>query len=377
MGDSQAVQLDERYLLVPTMISKAPGRICLFGDHQDYLELPVIACAINRYITIHGTPNGIDSFVINLPDLGEKEVIPTYLSDDRKNLKPTKGAHLKTVLCVVQNYGCTPNQGYDITIEGDIPINAGLSSSSAMVVAWVQWLFTTFGCNQQITPEFIGKVAFEAEVTAQNSPGGKMDQYTSAIGDMIYLETDTESKHQKIETSLEGLIIGESGISKDTVGVLGDIKGKSLEAIATIQKEIPEFELPAATLDSYEKYKSLVPIDLQPFFYAAIQNHLITQKAVFALSEKKMNYTHIGKLLNDHHDVLKNTLHITVPVIDAMIDAALETGAYGAKIVGSGGGGCICALAPLEKQNAVIQAIKDAGAKDAYRVDISKGAYIL
>lgn len=359
------------------MISKAPGRICLFGDHQDYLELPIIACAINRYITIQGMPNGTDGFVINLPDLGKKEVIRSCLSDGRKNLKPTKGAHLKTVVYVVQNYGCIPDQGYDITIEGDIPINAGLSSSSAMVVAWVQWLFMTFGCNQQITPELIGKVAFEAEVTAQNAPGGKMDQYTSAIGDMIYLETDARSKHHKIDTTLKGLIIGESGVSKNTVGVLGDIKGKSLEAVAIIQKKVPTFELASATLDAYESYKELLPTALQPFFYAAIQNHLITQEAVFALSEKEINYTHIGALLNDHHDVLKNTLKITVPVIDAMIDAALEAGAYGAKIVGSGGGGCICALAPLEKQEAVIKAIQNAGAKDAYGVQISKGAHIV
>jgi len=39
------------------MIVKAPARICLFGDHQDYLELPVIACAIDKYITVEGKPN--------------------------------------------------------------------------------------------------------------------------------------------------------------------------------------------------------------------------------------------------------------------------------------------------------------------------------
>ncbi len=60
-----------------------------------------------------------------------------------------------------------------------------------------------------------------------------------------------------------------------------------------------------------------------------------------------------------------------------MIDAALQAGAYGAKIVGSGGGGCICALSPLEKQQDIIQAIKEAGAIDAYAAQVSKGAHIL
>ena len=39
------------------MISKVPARICLFGDHQDYLGLPVIACAIDKYIIVEGKPN--------------------------------------------------------------------------------------------------------------------------------------------------------------------------------------------------------------------------------------------------------------------------------------------------------------------------------
>lgn len=372
--------MDERHVLVSPMISKAPGRICLFGDHQDYLELPIIACAINRYITIQGVPNNTGSFKIHLPDLGKEEVIRFREPDSpasRSDLKPQRGAHLLTAIYVVSQYGCHPDIGYDITIQGDIPINAGLSSSSAMVVAWVHWLFTTYGCDQPITSEFIGKVAYEAEVVAQQAPGGKMDQYTSAIGDIIYLETDTHSYHKKIVTPLEGLIIGASGISKNTVGVLGDLKGQALEAIALIKKEVPSFSIHKATETEYHTYKGILPTRLVPFFYAAIYNHKITQEALFALSEKEIDYKNIGDLLNAHHTILKDTLQITVPRIDAMIDAALQAGAYGAKIVGSGGGGCICALAPLEKQQDIIQAIKEAGAIDAYAAQVSKGAHIL
>ena len=43
----------EKYKPVSEIIlSQAPGRICLFGDHQDYLELPIIACAIDRRLHI-------------------------------------------------------------------------------------------------------------------------------------------------------------------------------------------------------------------------------------------------------------------------------------------------------------------------------------
>ena len=41
---------------------KAPGRICLFGDHQDYLGLPIIACAINRFVEVSAISNESEMF---------------------------------------------------------------------------------------------------------------------------------------------------------------------------------------------------------------------------------------------------------------------------------------------------------------------------
>ena len=52
---------------------EAPARICFFGDHQDYLNLPVIAGTINRFIHIEGKPINKKSFFLELIDI--KEVI--------------------------------------------------------------------------------------------------------------------------------------------------------------------------------------------------------------------------------------------------------------------------------------------------------------
>ena len=41
------------------IISKAPGRVCLFGDHQDYLGLPIIATTIDKEITIKAIKSDI------------------------------------------------------------------------------------------------------------------------------------------------------------------------------------------------------------------------------------------------------------------------------------------------------------------------------
>ena len=59
-----------------------------------------------------------------------------------------------------------------------------------------------------------------------------------------------------------------------------------------------------------------------------------------------------------------------------MIENAIEAGAYGAKIVGSGGGGSIVALVPKEKEDKVISALMRAGAKAAYNVKVDSGVRI-
>ena len=43
--------------------SQAPGRICLFGDHQDYLQLPIIACAVDRRLYVKAIPNGTNQHI--------------------------------------------------------------------------------------------------------------------------------------------------------------------------------------------------------------------------------------------------------------------------------------------------------------------------
>ena len=351
------------------VISKAPGRVCLFGDHQDYLGLPIIACAINRFVEIHGKENDSEELRIEMPDIETSRSF--HIHDPFNHLE--KGDHIASAVRVVRRYGCVLDKGYTITIRGDVPINAGLSSSSALVVAWVRFLLDAFGYNQIITDEFVAKLAFEAEVLEYNSPGGRMDQYTIAIGNIIFLQTGDSVRYKKIEKSLSGLVIGESGIPKNTIGLLGDLKSKALASIKAVQEYDSDFNLHLAVLEDVDKYSEILSEALQPFFYSSIKNHIITQKALIALDEDILNYERIGTLMNEHHSVLKNRLKITTPKIDNMIEAALEAGAYGAKIVGSGGGGSICAIAPKEYKQRVINNILKAGAKDAYAVSITSG----
>ena len=356
-----------------TITIVAPGRICLFGDHQDYLGLPVIACAISKEVQLYSEENGTLNFIIKMPDIGSQCTIPVSETIDTLE----KEDHLASALRVVRRYGCIPDRGFDVLIKSTIPINAGVSSSSAVVVAWIHFLLITFGCSRSITNEFIAQLAYEAEVIELNSPGGKMDQYTISLGNIVFLNTAKNLSYKTIGTKLEGLILGESGVPKKTLGLLANLRGKAQDAIAQVEHHRPDFYLEKVIPDEVDEYSSYISEELKPYFYAAIQNHAITQKAMLEFGKEKPDHKNIGELMSAHHEVLKDILKITVPVIDKMIAAAMDAGAHGAKIVGSGGGGSIVALAPIDKKEAIIKAIKDNGAIDAYEVSVKQGTHVL
>ncbi len=356
------------------IISLAPGRTCLFGDHQDYLGLPIIACAINRYIKLHAVENNKRYFNISKPDIHKTRKIEI---DSITSNMVVNGDHLMSVLKIVRKYNCIPDKGYDVEVTGNIPINAGTSSSSAVVISWTKFLLEAFGCSEEVTPEFISKIAYEAEVTEQNSSGGKMDQYSIGLGNVIYLETGDDFSYERMNVSLPGLIIGESGIPKNTLGLLKELKENTWLSIHKIKEADSNFDLKKAVKSDYNTYKNFVPEGLQSYFYAAISNHDITRKAYKEFKKNKIDYQKIGSLMNEHHKILKDVLKITVPKIDAMIDGALQAGALGAKIVGSGRGGSIVVLAPEGKEKEVIEGIMKAGAKDAYQVSVDSGARII
>lgn len=350
----------------------SPGRICLFGDHQDYLELPVIACAINKYIRLKATPNNRNVFHILMPDLEIERTIDYSIVE----IPSDKRDYFLSALRVLNRNGIVPDCGYDISISGNIPINAGLSSSSAMVAAWVLFLHEAFGNGATVTSEQIARWTYEAEVLEHNEPGGLMDQYTISLGNVLLIETKPPVRFEMLTDKLSGLVVGESGIPKETLGVLSQLRTLALSSIDWARTAYPKFAIQNCSLKEADKLVKAVPDDLKPYFLAAVENHHITRLAVEELKRSHLDLEKIGQLMTQHHNILRDKLGVTVPKIDRMIGVALQAGAFGAKIVGSGGGGCIVALCPKERKEAVIEALKNEDAK-AYKVSVDRGARVI
>lgn len=355
------------------IITLAPGRTCLFGDHQDYLGLPVIACAINRNIKLNAVQNNTQVFKLIMDDIDQVRII--NINATFTELEPRD--YFASSLRVLRRHGCIPNVGYDITITGNIPINSGTSSSSALLLAWINFLIEAYGVDNEVTPEFISQIGYASEVLEHGEPGGMMDHYSIGVGNILHIDTKSPFSYTVIGTELKGLITGVSGVPKETIGLIGELKGNALLAIDIVKQNFKDFDLNEAEIQDLKKYCDYLPDRLIPYFEAAIKNHHYTKLALKEFQKPTLDLKKIGELMNAHHAVLRDLLKITVPRIDDMINAALKAGAYGAKIVGSGGGGSIVVIAEPGNETAVIQAILAAGAKEAYTVTVDPGVRTL
>ncbi len=345
---------------------KVPARICFFGDHQDYLDLPVIAGTIDRYIYFEGVPNTSENLRINLPDI--ESFIEISLKDKLTTVK--KNDYFRSVMAVLKKNRLALTCGFDVTISGNIPVNAGLSSSSALVVGWIRFLIAAAENFKAVSDLQIGKWAYESEVLFFDQPGGLMDQYTIALGGLIYIDTKS-GDCTALNSDLGTLIVAESGLAKKTLTVLKNASVYARKAIKVVIEQYPEFDIHASTPEDYEKYFDCVPEKYQPYWYAAIHNYALTLKAKAMLSKSEPDALLLGQWMQEHQYILQHHIQNTPVAMIQMIDAAVAAGALGAKVIGSGGGGCIVAMATPVTKTAVINALLSTGAAAAYEVQLT------
>ncbi|MDF1539548.1 MAG: galactokinase family protein [Candidatus Thorarchaeota archaeon] len=345
----------------------APGRVCLFGEHSDYLGLDVIAAAINLGIDIAAKPRDDDVVCVNYADLDTYDEFPI----DTELAHRHERDYLRSAFNVALNQEIAPTHGWDVQVTGNIPIAGGLSSSSSLSVASI--ILATHIGGKEFRPVDIVRMAYEAEVERFGESGGMMDHYASAYGSVIHVSMDSDQKVTKVPADIKGLVIGDSRQKKkDTVGDLKEIRESVEEGFDEIKRKLPDFDRRTTgiqTVYGLQRSKSNNEVMMAE---TALQNRNITARAFTLLGKKNPDEQMLGELLNEHHSLLRYNLGRSTPKIDMMIDSALKAGALGCKVNGSGGGGTMLAYAP-GAEDTVSEAIIATGGIP-YKVEIGRGA---
>jgi galactokinase len=351
-----------------SFLVRAPGRVCLFGEHSDYLGLDVIAAAISMAIEIAAEPRDDDTIHIAYTDLGEEYTFTLGSEVSYRNRRD----YFRSAFNVMTRRGIRPKNGWNLRLSGNIPMGAGLSSSSAMAVGAIMTIAKM--ASSSMTRETIAQAAYEAEVAEFGESGGTMDHYASTFGGVIHIDMD-HGHVTKLPANLSSIVIGDScEKKKDTVGDLRFIRSTVEREYEIISGKIQSFNRRTTSVNEIHELGKQPLSKERRMAEATLRNRDLTYRALRLLRNRNPDPHDIGRMLTEHHEILRDELNRSTPKIERMIEASLKAGALGCKINGSGGGGTMMAYCNGQESE-VASAIRHAGGK-TYIVEVSRGASI-
>ena len=317
------------------IVVSAPGKLMLLGEHAVVYNHPCIVTAVDQ--RMRATVEVLDSQEFQLE--AEDVKVTGYkkpLSDLGKGDIP-KGARFVEIAVANllshpefisgsrsrNKFGMTKEMGIRVKAKSEFSSQFGFGSSSASTVCTIKAVSEIMGLG--LSEKEIFDLSYKTVLDIQGKGSG-FDLAAAIYGGTLYFVTGGKVIEPLPIDSLP-LIIGYSGIKADTVTLINKVK----ESFANRQDRLTEI-------------------------YSGIE--VLVNEAKDAILKK--DWKKFGELMNKNQAYLSE-LGVSIPKLDNMIKAAIQAGAYGAKLSGAGGGDCMIAFHSVQGKLSVQKAIKKAG----------------
>lgn len=220
-------------------------------------------------------------------------------------------------------------KGLEIASFADLPAKTGLGSSSSFTVALLKGLHAFLG--KKLHTYEVAELACRLEIELVNEPIGKQDQYAASFGGFNIFEFNKQGKTQvkpllidyKNRLNFEDhLLVCYTGLTREASSVLKEQK-KNINNKIRILKKMSD--------------------------------------SVYQFSELLLNgkLKDLGEMLHQGWTSKKSLANtISNPIIDYLYETGISNGAWGGKILGAGGGGCLLFITPIEKKTRIYHALK-------------------
>lgn len=360
MNPQQAAKhlFEQKFDRTSTLNVYAPGRVNIIGEHTDYNDGFVMPCAINYGTAVSGDKRSDAIFRVYASDLDQMDEFSLVEEIVPSQEKWT--GYVRGVVKFIQARCPQFTQGADLVISGNVPLSAGLSSSASLEVA-IGKFCQQLG-NLPLSNTEIALIGQQAENQFVGANCGNMDQLIAALGQQDHLLMIDCRTLETLPTPVpEGVavMIVNSHVKHDLVNGEYNIRRQQCEQAAAFfgVKALRD----VSVKQFYQKEQELTALDPE---VAKRARHIVTENArVLAAVEvlQQGDLTRLGELMYQSHASMRDDFEITVPEIDYLVELAeVAIGkSGGARMTGGGFGGCIVALAPVEKVVAVRQIIAD------------------
>jgi len=299
--------------------ASAPGKVILFGEHFVVYGKPAILASIDKRVYVDAVARNDDKVAIK-SNMGFKG---TFNKHDLESVKEKKFRSLVQPVLAAANDAMQEfdaSTGLDLSIRAEFPHAVGLGSSAAISIATIAAVSSLFG---KLSRQKICDMSLDAEKIVHNNPSGA-DSAICTYGGLMLFDKRRGARPMNSKTDMH-LIVVDSGVKR--------ITGKLVSSVKKLREGNAEL-----------------------FDGLASMSNNITSQALEAI--KSRDYAELGSLMTLNHSLLRR-LGVSRNVLDKLVDIALRNGAFGAKMTGAGGGGCIIALVNESSKRKVLREMKN------------------
>ena len=363
------VAFREQFGLEADRLVRAPGRVNLIGEHVDYAGLPVFPMALQYavHVAVLSRDDGMVRVATSDPAYEPREFrlgpqIEPFPAGDWGNY--VKAA----AVAAASRYGA--DRGADLWIHSEVPVAAGLSSSSALVVAVLKSLLDV--SDIEADPIELAAVAADAEQYV-GTRGGGMDQAISVCarqGCAARIEFEPVRVTPVPVPEDWRFVVADTGVQAHKSGNAKETYNRRRAAVEEAVERVGERLGCAESERTYTRLLSAHEVDeLIGAGEEALDDrllrrfrHVVTEADRTRHAEAAMRDDDpetFGVLMNGSHESLSDDFEVSGPELDRLVALARGAGALGARLTGAGMGGCIVALCTRDQVDSVLEALRN------------------
>ena len=353
MIDALRTLFRDSYGATPTLITRAPGRVNLIGEHTDYNDGFVLPCAISKQTMVAVRPR--DDRMVNIV-AGDLDGATTSFSLN-STIHPDATApwsnYVRGMASLLLAEGLE-FPGVDMAVLGDMPQGAGLSSSAALENA-SGLAFATLAGQPDFDRTRLAQIGQRTEHEFAGCKCGIMDQLVSAraeVGSALLIDCRSLQVQPVAILDDVAILIVHSGISRGLVDGEYNARRAQCEAAAA--------HYGVAALRDLQSLPDQSDLGSVAWIRA---RHVITENArtlAAADALKRGDLGILGQLMAESHASMRDDFEITLPAIDQLVailaDAIGDSG--GARMTGGGFGGAVVALVAKDRLCHAIDAVR-------------------
>jgi galactokinase len=345
----------------------APGRVNLIGEHTDYADGFVMPAAIDFATYAAISPREDGKIVIRSENYGTQVEFGLDALPERRIGEWSD--YPVGVLCVLRAEG-VEIPAFSMTLHGDVPVGAGLSSSAAIEVATMAAVLSLAGV--EIPLPRMAQLCQRAENSYVGASTGIMDQFIACCGAADHaLLLDCRSLEYRlapIPHDMSLVIVNTMVKHSHAGGEYNTRRAEVEEGTAILRRHRPEImKLRDATVEDLAKWGGEMPEGVLKRTRHIITENTRTVAAADALEAGNM--ATLGRLMYEAHVSYRDDFEASCPEADLLVELARkEVGCVGARLTGGGFGGCTVNLVETAHAERFSESVRR-GYKEATGID--------